>query len=199
MSMTDVRGRFSDTMARADEVLAERLRREKAQLERERQQEEAEARAQARADAERRSQYQDRYDSAFAAFGTQTPQPAADESPGAYRKRLFENLRRRLPSGNEWASVRADDIPPSARANIEALVIEAAKAEGERPSFDGLPRDGSLIARNRVDSATGEKSVEYFGRESFIKSLGRPTRKVLRLIGPGGRILLGREWSLPNA
>ena len=56
------------------------------------------------------------------------------------------------------------------------MLIEAAKAEGERPSVDNLPPDGSLVARNRVDDM-GAKTTEFFGGESFVKSMGLPGRQ----------------------
>jgi hypothetical protein len=141
--MSDVQHRINSTLSRVDQVLAEQTRRE---IERLTAEDAAEARAaaeQAKADALRRMEVAEKYDAAFAAFGERCPQPAADERPGQFRKRLFENLRRRLPDGHEWASTRADDIPPSARATIEAMVISAAKAEGLKPSPENLPRDGS--------------------------------------------------------
>jgi hypothetical protein len=39
-----------------------------------------------------------------------------------------------------------------------------------------------LISRVRVDEATGEKSINYYGVESFIKSLGRPSRRVAAIM-----------------
>jgi hypothetical protein len=76
--------------------------------------------------------------------------------------------------------------------NIEQLVLDAAKAEGKRPSYENLPASGELISRTRVDDATGEKSIEYFGRESFIKELSRPSQRVVRLLNPRtGEILQG--------
>jgi hypothetical protein len=180
MPLTD---RIHGSTARVDAVLgslaareAERQRAEDA----ERMMADA---AQARADAERRREYQARYDEAFSAFGTRAPAPVEGERPGVYRKRLYEHLRRRLPSSNEWASTRADDIPPSAASQIEAMVIKAAMAEGLRPSAENLPRDGSLLRRERTDEH-GARSVEWMGRESFIKQMGREGGRVLRICDP---------------
>jgi hypothetical protein len=150
--------------------------------------------AQAKADALRRVEIADRYDPAFRAFGTLVPEPAADERPGVYRARLFETLRHRLPSDHEWASVRADDVPASARNQIESLVIKAALAEGLRPSESNLPRDG-LVRRERVDDM-GARSIEWAGRQSFIKSMGRPGERVLRFVDPKrGIVVMGAPFS----
>jgi len=63
------------------------------------------------------------------------------------------------------------------------MVIDAARQEGENPSFDDLPPDGSLVERHRVDD-TGQRRVEFFGRESFIKGLGREAQKIVRVMNP---------------
>ena len=61
--------------------------------------------------------------------------------------------------------------------NFEALIIEAAKREGAKPSIDNLPSDGTMVARHRSDD-TGTRFTEFFGRESFLKSMGREGRRV---------------------
>jgi hypothetical protein len=66
--------------------------------------------------------------------------------------------------------------------NFEAMLLQAARAEGERPSAANLPSDGSLISRTRIDQATGEKSLDWYGTESFIKQMGRPGRRVEKII-----------------
>jgi hypothetical protein len=193
MSTASAMARLDAAINRFDETLIERLRREKAAMERQDAEQRRADAEQARADSERRREYQARYDEAFQAFGVQTPAPVDDESPGRYRRRLFESLQRKLPDSNEWASTRADDIPASARSNIEALIIEAAKSEGLRPSAANLPRDG-MVSRTRVDDMNG-KSIEWFGRESFIKSMGRPGRPVLRIIDrKSGNAIWGRPF-----
>jgi hypothetical protein len=96
---------------------------------------------------------------------------------------MFELLRNKLPTSNEWSGVRADDVPASARNQIEAFVIKAAMAEGLRPSPENLPPNGELIRRERTDEH-GARSVEWLGRESFIKSLSRPGSYVRRIVDP---------------
>jgi hypothetical protein len=160
--MVNRRADLEEEQARADAVARER-----------------ELVAQVRDAAERRRQYQARYADAFAAFGSQPPAPIEDERPGQYRQRLYEHLRRKLPDGHELATVRADEIPAGRpAAEFERMLLEAAKAEGEQPSPNNLPRDGSMISRARVDPDSGLKKTEYFGRESFIKSMGREAKRV---------------------
>ena len=81
--------------------------------------------------------------------------------------------------------IRADDLPSGqAYLNFEQMIIDAAKAEGEHPSFDNLPPSGELISRVRTDEDTDAKATHCFGKESFIKSLGREGRRVVRIVHP---------------
>jgi hypothetical protein len=148
-----------------------------------------------RANAEARREIQAVYADAYKSFGTEVPAPVDDESPSAFRKRLFNRLARRLPSGHDLANVRADDLgsQPVVFDNFERMLLDAAKVEGEKPSFENLPASGELISRNRIDSATGERMTEWFGRESFIKSMGREGRKLLHIKNPQtGDVLWGK-------
>jgi hypothetical protein len=178
----DVKNRIDRSLDNVDQMLASHLRRAAAAEAREEAEREGAAREQAKADALRRVEIAARFDPAFAAFGESVPAAAGDERPGAFRKRLFDTLRRRLPSNHEWANVRADEVPADARAQIEALVIKAATAEGLRPSAENLPRDGSLVSRVRTDE-NGAKSIEWYG-DSFIKQFSRPTQRVIRIQDP---------------
>jgi hypothetical protein len=141
-------------------------------------------RAKMRDNAEARRLIAQTYDDAFKSFGVTTPEPADDEAPSAFRKRLFNRLARKLSPDHELASIRADDLgsQPIVFDNFETELIKAATAEGQRPSVDNLPDDGSLVARHRTDSATGERMTEFFGRRSFIADMGRPGRQVERIV-----------------
>ena len=173
-AMVDARADEAEASARAD-------RAERAMTERER----------AREDAERRREIGAQYAPAFDGFGTLTPPPLENERPGAYRKRLYEHLRHRLPSTHELSALRADDIPagPAVR-NFEQMLIDAAVAEGSAPSFENLPRDGSMISRTRTDPDSGQKRTEYYGRRSFIHDFSMQPLKVHRIINPRTREIL---------
>lgn len=79
--------------------------------------------------------------------------------------------------------------------NFEKLPLEAAALEGSRPSIANLPPDGSMVERHRVDDM-GQRMTVFFGRESFIKSLGRPGRKVVRIVDArSGNAIWGAPFS----
>ena len=187
------REQLSATMARADAVLRRKIAHEEAELDRADAEREIEEIERARAELFRRFEVAAKYLPAFEAFGERPPQPMADERPGAFRKRLFKTLQRRLPEGHEWSGVRADDLAdPAARTEIERLVISAATAEGLKPSVSNLP-EGREITRNRVDPETGARATEFYSRSSFIKDLGRPGRRVVRLLDPRSRTVIWGE------
>jgi hypothetical protein len=116
--------------------------------------------------------------------------------PGRYRRRLFDRLRVKLPSDHSLADCRADDLPAGQGfLNIEAMLLQAAKKEGEQPSVANMPDDGQIVTRVRSDANTGAKFNEFFGRESYIKGMSQPGRKVLRLVNPkDGTVLLGKPF-----
>jgi hypothetical protein len=183
MSAT-AQSKIDATISRLDAMLDQRLRSEEAEQARADASLEDARRQRQRANAEARRVIQAVYADAYRSFGTEVPAPVDDESPMSFRKRLFNRLARRLPSGHDLEDVRADDLgsQPVVFDNFEAMLLDAAKAEGERPSEANLPSDGSLVARHRTDSATGERMTEFFGRSSFIKDMTRPGRKVQAII-----------------
>jgi hypothetical protein len=107
---------------------------------------------------------------------------------------------RRAGSGRrspEAVRLGAQDGHDQRKDNIERLVLEAAKAEGENPSTENLPPSGEMIARHRVDDM-GARVTEFHGRESFIKSMGREGRRVRCIRDPrSGQAIWGNP--LPQA
>jgi hypothetical protein len=195
--MSAVQQRIDATISRLDAMLDQRVRREEAEQARADASLEDARRAKMRQAAEQRREIQATYADAYRAFGTEVPVPVDDEAPMAFRKRLFNRLARRLPAGHDLADVRADDLgsQPVVFDNLERMLLDAAKVEGERPSFDNLPSDGSLVARHRTDSATGERMTEFFGRSSFIREMGRPGRKVERIVDRNsGQTIWGKPF-----
>jgi hypothetical protein len=139
-----------------------------------------------------------KYDEAYRDFGVQTPAPIDGETPGRYRQRLYEGLRRKLPSDHSLADVYADDIPGSAARIFEQQLLEAAKLEAAKPSVENLPASGELVRRDLTDPTTGLRTFNWHGRESFIEQMSRGGQKVLRIINPKtGAILMGEP--MPKA
>jgi hypothetical protein len=77
------------------------------------------------------------------------------------------------------------------------MVIAAAKQQAEAPHPSTLGPPGTFAVRHRADAETGARKLEYYGRESFIKSMPnyRPARRVLRVQNPQtGHVLRGPSY-----
>jgi hypothetical protein len=153
---------------------------------------------QARKHGEACVRHQSRYDSAYRGLGLSGAPPRNDgEYPGDYRRRLLGGVRDKLSPSHPFANVDFDDLDTPAIKAIEPQILEAAEREAQNPSPENLPADGSLVQRDSV-GPMGSRTTTFFGRRSFIADMGRPGRKVLRIIDPNdGRVLWGRPWSLP--
>jgi hypothetical protein len=196
---TAAQARFDATISRLDSVLDRSMRRVEAVEARIDAEREDARRQRMRDNAEARRLIAQTYDDSFRSFGVTTPEAADDESPTAYRRRLFNRLARKLAPDHELSSMRADDLGGQAIVfdNFEQQLLEAARQEGLRPSIDNLPPSGEMIARQRVDDM-GAKTTEYFGRKSFIKSMGREGRRVKCIRDPrSGQAIWGT--GLPQA
>ena len=70
--------------------------------------------------------------------------PVDNERPVDFRDRLWNRLRTKLASSHPMAYVRADDLSTQVMDNLEPQLLEAAIAEGQRPSMSNLPPSGEL-------------------------------------------------------
>lgn len=188
--MSAAQQRLDQTMARFDSILAERLKREQAQLERQDAAQRRADAAKARNDADECRQVAAKYDGNFASFGLETAMARDGEDPHAYRCRLFRRLLRRLPDTHELQGVEPSELPEIALDNLEQQLIGEAAREAANPSESSLPPSGELISRTRIDDM-GEKSINWFGKRSFIADMGRPGRQVRAIVDRNSGKLFG--------
>ncbi len=119
------------------------------------------------------------YQPDFERFNASPPMARSDEWASDYERRLLRGLQRRLSPRNDLSDPTLfDRIGGATLATFAGMVRDAAAKEAARPSFECLPKDGSMVERHRVD-ATGVRTTEFFGRESFIKDLAPPVRRVV--------------------
>jgi hypothetical protein len=131
------------------------------------------------------------FQQSYAAFGQQPPMRVGDESPFKFRRRLFRGIQDRLPDGHRLVGVEADQLGSDAIEEFERLLFEAAEKEGVEPSGSNLPPtvDDPRAMRMRQDSTNGRTFVEWKAKESFIKALGRPGRRVVAIHGKDGEAI----------
>jgi hypothetical protein len=188
MSAADaIASRIDRSMSRFDTVTGNMAMRLQQQFRADDAVEAEQERDRLRRNAERCRQLQERYDTAFAHFGKRSPQPKADATPRSYRCDLFKTAAALLPRSDDLTKLSRDeleDLPNGAFSNFERDLLERLAAEGDP---ENTPADGSLIARHRVDDATGMRMTEYFGRESFVKDFTRPGRRLFSFNTHKGR------------
>jgi hypothetical protein len=181
MSAADaIANRIDRSMSRLDAVTGNMAMRLQQQIRADDAEAEQEQRDRLRRNAERCRQLQERYDTAFAHFGKRSPQPKADAKDRSYRCDLFLTAAALLPRSDDLTKLKRDELEGlsnKAFSNFERDLLERLAAEGDRPSPENTPADGSLIKRERTDSM-GTRIIDWFGRESFIKGLSRPGRHV---------------------
>jgi hypothetical protein len=192
-NISAIQAQVDSAISRFDSLVAETERRKREQWKAEDAEREREEIDKARRYTERKREHQALYADSYRAFNIEPPMPIDDELPSRYRRRLYDGLRRKLAPNHDLAMVRADELAgsPTAFANFEAMMLDAAGREALHPSDANLPPAGQFVSRERVDRDSGEKRIEWFGKESFIKQLSQEPRRVLRFVGKDGAILFG--------
>jgi hypothetical protein len=180
----------------AADVAVEKARRELREMKRADALDAEERRERVRKDRERNIEHCVRYDAVFGRHGVRAPQAVADEAPPVYRRRLYALGQSMLPVGHTLIDFDPRGIGPDAIIPLEAQLLQELEREGDQPTGSNRPLspDDPRARHERVDSMGG-KTITYEAKESFIKSLGRPGRKVLRIIdAPRGRVIWGAQF-----
>jgi hypothetical protein len=113
-------------------------------------------------------------DEALQPWNRRAPPPRIDESRHEYRCRLARIAARYLPPDHELKNARLDECEPSvARIFFPKIMAEVKSAVD---SSDTVP-NGQLRQIDRLD-ATGRKITTFVGRESFVKAMQAPSKRV---------------------
>jgi hypothetical protein len=133
------------------------------------------------------------YQPDFAAFGAEPPLIRGDEWASDYERRLLRGLQRRLSPKSDLADpqILADDCTPGVFREISRMVRAEAAREAASPSLENLPASvNDPRAKFERTDDMGQRVVEFRAKESFIRDLGLPGRRVLRIIDPRTRSVL---------
>jgi hypothetical protein len=115
---------------------------------------------------------QARADAVFSGFGTRAPRPLEGEALGDYRRRLATKLKSHSPT---WKSIKFSKLDDEAFAVAESQVYsDAAGAAANPVDLEA----GELREVTKIDPQTGVRSIVFYGKESFVKGMGRPGRRV---------------------
>ena len=115
---------------------------------------------------------QARADTVFSGFGQRAPRPLEGESLIGYRKRLATKLKSYSPV---WKNVKFSQLPDEAFGIAETQVYSDAAVAAANPMD---LEAGELRMVTKIDPATGVRSNVFYGKESFVKQMGRPGRRV---------------------
>jgi hypothetical protein len=115
---------------------------------------------------------QARADTVFNGFGQRAPRPLEGEALIDYRKRLATRLKSYSPV---WKSVKFSQLPEEAFGIAETQVYSDAIAAASNPTD---LEAGELRQVTKTDPTTGVRTINFYGKESFVKQLGRPGRRV---------------------
>ena len=137
-------------------------------------------------------QIQARCDDALQSWGERAPAPIAGESVDDYRLRLACIAQERLPEGDEYRGLslrKAQRASSVAFKNFEDAIYPKAKAAGSSADSAAV---GELREVVRVNPDNGHKEHLFYGRQSFVKDMAVPGRRV-RFFNQ-----LTREWYPPR-
>jgi hypothetical protein len=115
---------------------------------------------------------QARADTVFNGFGQRAPRPLEGELLIDYRKRLATKLKSYSPV---WKSVKFSQLPEEAFGIAEGQVYADAISAASNPTD---LEAGELRQVTKTDPTTGVRTINFYGKESFVKQMGRPGRRV---------------------
>jgi hypothetical protein len=124
---------------------------------------------------------QSRWDSTFAALGRSAPARRADESGTDYLRRLSRVGRKYIPRGEQIAQVDFDELPDAVVPKFAELMRAAV---GRNITRTDNMQPGEMRSVLVTDENTGQQIREWIGPDSFVKEMGRPCRRVLRINAP---------------
>src|SRR5262245_25371997 len=127
-------------------------------------------------DASRR--FQAYYDETLRKVGARAPQPILGETVNHYRRETLRNLKRTfLPQNHDLYQVQCRQLPADALQVFEPQFLEACVVEANNPAH--VPA-GELRKVEEIDQYGQVKTIKWIGRESFVKAMGRPGRRVVK-------------------
>ena len=118
---------------------------------------------------------QERYNHVLAKIGEQARAPVLGESRNDYRREQLREIKRRHLQNHRLYAVNMRGLQADALDAIEPQVLEAVVQEYWNPRNVPL---GEIHERKRFDDFGHLQSIEWLGRESFVKFMGRPGRRV---------------------
>jgi hypothetical protein len=134
---------------------------------------------------------QEDWDATFAKLGRSAPAQRADELTTDYQRRLARVGRKYIPAAEEIARVRFDYTMPD---GVVPKFSEMMRAAVERNLYrtDNM-EPGEMRPVLETDPNTGAKIRSWIGPTSFVKDMGLPCRRVVRINAPSSTPLYAAD------
>ncbi|HZZ22280.1 MAG TPA: hypothetical protein VFE60_06740 [Roseiarcus sp.] len=133
----------------------------------------------------------EKWDATFAKLGRSAPAQGADEATVDYQRRLARVGRKYIPSGEEIARVRFDSSMPDGVVNKFSEMMRAA-VERNLYRTDNM-QPGEMRPVLETDPNTGRQIRSWIGPTSFVKEMGQPCRRVVRINTPASTPLYSAD------
>ena len=127
-------------------------------------------------------EFQAFYDETLRKVGAKAPQPTLGQSVNDYRREVLRQLKRTyLPPAHDLYQVQYRALRSDALAALEPQLLKAVETEANNPQHVPV---GELKKIERLDEYGKVRCVEFVGQESFVKSMTRPGRRVVKFLAP---------------
>jgi hypothetical protein len=154
------------------------------------------ATAQDHFDASRK--FQAYYDETLRKIGMRAPQPTLGDTVNHYRRETLRTIKRtflpRVPPDvplhaasepvHPMTKVNFRGLAADALAIFEPQLLKACLEEAESPAH---LKPGEIRKIERLDETGRVKFIDWVGRESFVRAMGRPGRRVISFTTDRGR------------
>lgn len=114
---------------------------------------------------------QARFDEVYNHFGKRSPRPLEGESVIGYKRRAIRDLQGK---STKWKGIDLSNIPDEAFGNIEGDIFADAVISANSPDDLGA---GELREIVKLNASTGQRMIEFKGKNTFIAGLRQPTRQ----------------------
>jgi hypothetical protein len=139
---------------------------------------------------------QQRFDDAFSVWGRSAPAMRADEGDAGYVRRMARLAQKKgyLAYDEPAKKIEYNDIPDQYLHKFTGMLVDGIKRSVRRS--DTVPPGTERVMFDR-DENTGMATRSFIrpDGESFVKEMGQPCRRVVRINAPSGSTL----WSDPSA
>jgi hypothetical protein len=118
------------------------------------------------------------YDEVLREVGMRAPEPMLGRTVSDYRRETCRQIKRTfLPQNHDLYKVSYRGLQTDALDVFEPQLLKAAADEAFNPA---TVEPGQFREITRRDKYDGVREILFVGPESFVRSMGRPGRRVVR-------------------